>query len=168
MNRSAFEEIGDVQLYFLLKMIDSKYDINNVSSESFEDKNFGIAFEESCDSIGVTVDDYYLDMNYIISLMIKNRHVNLDTSRYSGQRFERPVIGVYSFDVDEDRTEFVRRTYQHRYPSYSEDLLFPMIDKIDNDGNFDYYEGKETNTDYYDGNTNEVIIDRTSLRKLKL
>jgi hypothetical protein len=51
--------------------------------------------------------------------------------------------------------------------SYDIDLLIPTAELLQGDGNFDYYEGREVDIDYYDGDTNSVEFDKDSIVKIE-
>ena len=163
MEKSRLENIGNVQLYFLLKSVIDLYS-GKIGNEIGDEE-----FRDACDNagkiIGLTNLDY-LDYNYINACIIINNNFDFTTPKPLGV-LKRPEAGLYSFDIDEHRIENVRRTYTHEMTSYLEQLLNPMVTGMEQDGNFDYYEGRESDVDYYDGETTDIIFDKKSIRKIK-
>jgi len=161
MEKSILENIGNVQLFFLLKEI--MLVLNNNIPEM---NDYG--FADSCDKAGkiVGIELTYEDYNYIVATLKMNEGFDYSTKKPSGE-LERPIAAVYWFDVDEHRTESVRRTYRHKMLSYDIDLLIPTAELLQGDGNFGYYDGREVDVDYYDGETNSVEFDRSSIVKIK-
>jgi len=165
MEKSKLENIGNTQLFFLLKKVKDEYYYDKIGYGEIEDSHF----LESCDTAGGIVgltDLNFLDYNYINAAIILNQNFNFDSSKPDGT-LVRPKPSYYSFDIDEFRTEYVRRTYTHESTSYLPELLKPMIDKMESEGVFDYYDGGESDTDYYDGETTDVKFDKNSVRKIK-
>jgi hypothetical protein len=74
---------------------------------------------------------------------------------------------LYSFDIDEYRTEYVRISYKHEITSYLVELIKPTFTSMENDSAFDYYDGVESDRDYYDGETTDTKFDKDSIRILK-
>ena len=114
----------------------------------------------------VGIELTYEDYNYIVATLKMNEGFDYSTKKPSDE-LKRPIAAVYSFDVDEHRTESVRRTYRHKMLSYDIDLLIPTAELLQGDGNFDYYEGREVDIDYYDGDTNSVEFDKDSIVKIE-
>jgi hypothetical protein len=165
MERSKLENIGNTQLFFLLKKVKDEYYYNKIGYDEIEDSSF----LESCDTAGRIVgitDLDFLDYNYINASLILNQDFNFDSSKPDGTLL-KPKPSYYSFDIDEFRTEQVRRTYTHESTSYLPELLKPMIDKMETEGVFDYYDGGESDVDYYDGETTDVKFDKSSIRQIK-
>lgn len=165
MEKSKFENIGNTQLFFTLKFI-----VENTSSSRFDYSDIeDSSFRSDCDNagsiVGITGLDF-IDYNYLLSVLLLNKNFDYTTKKPEGT-LVRPSVGLYSFDIDEHRTEFVRRTYTHEVESYLPELIQPMTRGMEDEGVFEYYDGRETDTDYYDGETTDVIFDKSSVRKIK-
>jgi hypothetical protein len=165
MEKSKFENIGNTQLFFTLKFI-----VENTSSSRFDYSDIEYSsFRSDCDNassiVGITGLDF-IDYNYLLAVLLLNKNFDYTTKKPEGT-LVRPSVGLYSFDIDEHRNEYVRRTYKHEVESYLPELIQPMIRGMEDEGVFEYYEGQETDTDYYDGETTDVNFDRSSVRKIK-
>lgn len=158
MEKSQLEEISDRVLYHLCHLIETKL---NGDVASFDDKFFSI-----CDSVsklfGYRLD--YIDYDYILNLLDIN-----DFSEKTPKQIKKPEASLYGFDYDEFETQWVRRTYYNTITSYSGDKnqIFDLISVMNSEGNLDYYDGNQTNTDIYDSEVTDVKLDRTSLNKIK-
>ena len=165
MEKSKFENIGNTQLFFTLKFI-----VENTSSSRFYYSDIEYSeFRRDCDNAGSVVgitDLDFIDYNYLLAVLLLNKDFDYTTKKPEGT-LVRPSVSTYSFDIDEHRTEFVRRTYKHEMESYLPELIQPMIEGMEDEGAFEYYDGQETYTDYYDGETTDIIFDKSSVRKIK-
>lgn len=163
MEKSKLENIGNAQLFYLLKNFISLRD-GDVSGD-VEDYQFADDCDEAAKIVGIDLH-YPLDINYIASTIRLNKKYDFSSPKPNGDLI-RPVAGLYKFDIDEDRIENVRRTYTHTVTSYDNTLVIPTSRMAENDGAFDYYDGEETDVDYYDGETTDVIYDYKSVKKIK-
>lgn len=165
MEKSKLENISNVKLFFLLKYIVENYDYNVFDFDDIGNDRFLSLCGKASLLVGITNIDY-IDYNYILSILILNKKFDFTTKKPEGT-LVRPSVGLYSFDIDEHRTEYVRRTYNHEIESYLPELIEPMIGSMENEGDFDYYDGHEADTDYYDGETTDINFDKRSIRKIK-
>jgi hypothetical protein len=161
MENSTLEKIGNAQLFYLLQYVIENNEYNKFSFDDIED----VIFKENCDfackMVGVS-DVNFIDYNFILATLIINKNYDFNSKKPTGI-IEKPKPHLYSFDIDEDRTEFVMRSYRHKMTSYLVELLIPTFNSMDQDGAIDYYSGKETEVTYYDGETNSVKLDKDSI-----
>jgi len=162
--KSQLEETGDGILFFLIQFLIKECEPLSLKEASMDDSIFIRACDNAANSIGITLE-YPIDHNYINAL--KDLNLNIDfSSKRPNEYLKRPERGVYSFDYDEYRTEFVRRTYRNSIVSYSKNLVEGTIEMMENEGSFSYYDGEEVDADYYDGETTETKFDKDSIRKI--
>jgi len=155
--KSELEKIGDKTLFTLLKVF-----LKNSNGEiDVRDDDVFTAAQNACKLF--SLECYPEDLNYIISTVRLN--TNVDFTSKIPIKLKRPKGVKYSFDIDEFRTEYVRRTYRNEIISYDEKLILDSIESL-NDQGFDYYEGKEVDVDYYDGETTDVTLDKSSIIKI--
>ena len=158
MEKSSLEELNDKTLYHLCHLVSSKLDGD---SPNFDDTFFTI-----CDDVGklfgFTLD--YIDYDFILNLMELN-----DFTDKTPKNIKKPKVSLYGFDYDEFQTQWVRHTYYNTISSYSEtkNNIFELINKMNSDGNFEYYDGSNTDSDVYDSEITDIKLDRTSLNKIK-
>lgn len=162
--KSTFENIGDAHLFFFMKSLQKINRHEDITQLEITDSYFPDVCDKAATMVGLTLE-YPIDQNYIMALINLNKDYDYST-KTPEKPFVRPERGVYSFDFDEYRTEFVRRTYRHEIVSYSKDLVKGTVEMIDYDGSFDMYDGDEVDVDYYDGETTETKFDKDSVRKI--
>lgn len=162
MEYSKLENIGNAQLFYLLKSFIS---ISNDSTPEMDDYNLSNNCEEASRIVGIELT-FPVDQNYIVATLRLNKNYDFSTQKPSGE-IKRPSSGVYEFDVDEHRSEQVRRTYRHTMVSYDKSLVIPTGQMAEGEGWFDYTEGREVDVEYYDGETTDVNYDHDSVTKIK-
>jgi hypothetical protein len=165
MENSVLEKIGNSQLFFILKYIVDNHPYNKFSFDDIQDDEFKENCDLSCKLVGIG-KIYYIDYNFILATLIINKNYDFTTSRPIGV-IEKPKPKLYSFEIDEFRVEYVKRTYENEMTSYLGELIEPTYNSMINDGTFDYYDGREINTDYYNGETTDVNFDKKSITKIK-
>ena len=162
--KSTFENIGDVHLFFFLKALQKINGSEDITELQITDNYLPEVCDKAASIVGLSLE-FPTDQNYIIALIKLNQNYDYST-RTPEKPFIRPERGVYSFDIDEYRTEFVRRTYRNDIVSYSKDLIEGTAEMMQNEGVFSYYDGYEVDTDYYDGETTDTKFDKDSIRKI--
>jgi hypothetical protein len=143
MERSQLEELPDKALFLFIKKIESEIDID--LNENF--------FVKTCKSVGKLFNLKnldYIDFNYIVATYNLNVPSVWESERLTGE-LNRPQVKLYSFQFYERRTELVETTYKLYQESYSEKLVEDIIRIRENDGNLEYWDGKEVDRDYLDG-----------------
>lgn len=164
MDKSQFEKVPDGEMFYIIKIMLKEY---NDEDFDLDNSDFIDACDNAAKLTGTKNLEFPIDYNYIISFYLLNSGFNWDSKRPE-EKLKRPVGVEYSFDYDEHRTEFVRRTYRHYVTTYDENLIMETVNAIDNspDG-FEYYNGNEIDADYYDGETTDSSLDRSSITKVK-
>lgn len=155
---SHLEKISDKTLYTLLKVF-----LKNSNDEiDMRDDDVYLAAQRACKFFSLECE--MEDLNYIISTVRLNRDVDFNSK--TPVKLKRPKSFRYSFDIDEFRTEWVRRTYRNEIISYDEQLVLDSINSLMDQG-FDYYDGDEVDVDYYDSEGTDTKLDKSSITKLK-
>jgi len=164
MVTSKLEKVGNSVLYYILKLILNEYTMDDIVLDRniLTDTSFKGVCEDSGELVGYDLD--ILDMNYLVATLKLNE--NVDYTQKKPSKLERPMAKEYSFETDEFRTEYVRRTYKNEITSYSRDLVYTTIEGLDEEGYLIYYDGLEVDTDYYDGETTDVKIDKNSIEEV--
>jgi hypothetical protein len=158
MERSQLENIGNTQLFFLIKSIANEHSLSDIYRDIYimDDNSFISACDDAGKIVGLELD-FAIDHNYLAAT-IKLNYSDFDFSTSAH---------LYRFDIDEYRIEHVRRTYSHEMTSYSKELIKSTVDSMENEGTFDYYDGDEIDVDYYDGETTDVKFDKDSIRLIE-
>lgn len=157
---SDLENYEDRLLKIMLTRIDKK--IGKIDLKS----DFGDELLNELDSILTPFNFgnlYTLDYTFILSLYDLNYENIL-----SGDDYEliRPKVKTYKYDIDVFSTENVRRTYTHEISSYDDDLVVKSAVLEDMYGNLEWWEGEETDVDYFDSETTDVRIDKNSFTEI--
>lgn len=162
---SSFEQIGDVHLFFYLKILNGILIKDGIDWSDIEDRVFVDACDEASNSVGIDLT-YPIDYNYISAVLNLNK--DYDFSQKSPSKpIIRPIKSVYTFDYEEDRIEYITTVYQHIMVSYSKELVTKTIESMENEGAFEYYDGREVYRDNYDGETRDNKLISNSIKKIK-
>ena len=158
MENSKLENLPDRILFHLIKMIDNEtnvdldtYDLSSTSDE--KSKLMGLG------------DLDYIDYNYIVSVYDLNKKL-FEDDRLSA-KLERPIPKLYSYEYEETKIETVVTTYRLNQTSYSKNLVRETIEMIERDGNLEWWDGREIDREYLDGETTDVRLAGNSIREVK-
>ena len=159
MERSQLEELPDKALFLFIKKIENEVEIDLEES----------LFVKTCKSVGrlfnlKNLD--YIDFNYIVATYNLNVPSVWDSERLTGE-LNRPQVKLYAFQFYERRIETVETTYELYQESYSEKLVEESIKIREYDGNLEYWNGKEIDRDYLDGETSDTGFVDGSIREVK-
>lgn len=167
MEKSQFENIGNAQLFFVIKNIGVEVSLKEVvkSLVIMEDNDFLIACDNAGKIVGIELE-FPIDHNYLAATIKLNPNYDFSALKPTVQ-IKRPEGHTYSYDIDEFRTEYIRRTYRNEMTSYSVDLIKSTFWSMQNDGYYDYYDGNEVDVDYYDSETTDISFDKTSIKLIE-
>ena len=79
----------------------------------------------------------------------------------------RPEVKLFKYEYFEKRIETVETTYLLKQSSYDRNLVYDTIRMIESDGNLDWWEGREINRDYSDGDTVDSGFVDGSIKQIK-
>lgn len=132
------------------------------NSPEFDD-NFYSKCESVCKLFGFSRLDY-IDIDFIFNLFKLN-----DFSEKTPNNVEKPKINNFSFEYDEFSNQYVRNTYRHSISSYNidDDNIIDLIKLMENDGNFDYYDGNNIDSEIIDSEVTDIKLDKNSIYKKK-
>jgi hypothetical protein len=162
MEKSKLEQLSDKMLSQFFIQLDKIYydDLeNNQHSPLAEDDSF----RDDCDSVSTIFglgECDWIDIDFIITM------IDMNPSISEGIIKSRPKVGTYSYDFDIHETVHQRVTYKHQSNSYSPDTVLQIARAMESEGDKSAWEGEHTDTDVYDSDTNEVKLDKDSLRKI--
>ena len=166
MERSKLENVNDTLLFYLLKYILKDISIEDIINYSSILEDYGFEKVVYAASRKFGLDLYIIDYNYIVATFRLNPDLDFD-AQFPNKKIQRPIAKKYGFDIDEFRTEYVRRTYYNTITSYSDELVISTVQAEIAEGDLLYFDGKEVDTDYFDGETTDVKIDRSSIEEVK-
>jgi hypothetical protein len=159
MERSQLEELSDKALFIFIKKIENETEIDLEES----------LFAQTCKSVGKLFNLKnldYIDFNYIASVYNLNVPSVWEGERLTGE-LNRPQVKLYSFQFYERRIETVETTYELHQESYSEKLVEETIKIRDYDGNLEWWDGREVDRDYLDGESTDSGFVNNSIREVE-
>jgi len=154
MKRSTLEELSNKSLVHICTKIEEKINVHEFDEE----------FDDVCTEIlkfyGIKSD--YIDLDYIFNIIKINSGKSLNVNDLI-----KPILYNYTFDYDVSETQHVSKTYRHQRHSYmiSTTDFQDSIRLRENNGDIDYYDGREVNYDVYDSEITDLGIDRRSINR---
>ena len=158
METSSFESIGQKKLYTILYFIKQQLGGEKISHNSIDETEVIDAFDNATKLVTQTRRGQveYIDIDFLSNLYI------LNFDKINGPKdfveLTIPQVKEYTFDVEVDESERVITTYRHSISSYSRHTVSPMIDRYHQDGNFDYFDGKDIHKEIVDSDLNDISI----------
>jgi len=158
MEKSYLESLSQKLLYTILYVAKTSLDDEKVVLNDIEHSYVVETFESAINSaIGrskKTLD--YIDIDFIFNLYVLN--VDKITTNKAFVDLTIPEPKLYSYDVSENRVQYVEIVYRNTMTSYSKHSVTPIIELLQNDGNFDYYDGTEVSDIINDSEIQEVNV----------
>jgi hypothetical protein len=154
---SKIEGYSDRILFFLIKYVAERCDEEGVDWKraNYNDEISSI-IQYSFKPFGIESSSYE-DEDFIWSLLKNNLDV-IGEEKLS-KSLDRPVLKKYEFDVIANETVYQSTYYTHKIESYSKSPYY-LIKTMDEQGNFEYWEGKDSYRDVLDTEINEITIER--------
>ena len=164
MEKSYLESLSQKLLYTILYVAKTSLDDEKVVLNDIEHSYIVETFESAIKSaIGTEKRGLdYIDIDFIFNLYVLN--VDKITTNKAFVDLTIPEPKLYSYDVAENRVQYVEIVYRNTMTSYSKHSVMPIIELLQNDGNFDYYDGNEVSDIITDSEIQEV---RTLWRTIK-
>ena len=156
MDNSFLESLSQKLLYTILYMAKKSFDgekvVLNDIEHSYVVENFESAINSVIGRSKISLD--YIDIDFIFNLYVLN--VDKITTNKAFADLTIPEPKLYSYDVAENRVQYVETTYRNTITSYSKHSVSPIIQLLQDDGNFDYYDGNEVSDIITDSEIQEV------------
>jgi hypothetical protein len=158
MEKSFLESLSQKLLYTILYLAKTSLDGEKVVLNDIEHSYIVETFESAIkSSIGTEKRNLdYLDIDFIFNLYVLN--VDKITTNKAFVDLTIPEPKLYSYDVAENRVQYVEIVYRNTMTSYSKHSVMPIIELLQNDGNFDYYDGTEVSDIINDSEIQEVNV----------
>ena len=158
MDNSFLESLSQKLLYTILYLAKTSLDGEKVVLNDIEHSYIVETFESAIKSaIGTEKRNLdYLDIDFIFNLYVLN--VDKITTNKAFVDLTIPEPKLYSYDVSENRVQYVEIVYRNTMTSYSKHSVAPIIELLQNDGNFDYYDGTEVSDIITDSEIQEVNV----------
>jgi hypothetical protein len=160
--KSPYENLSDKLLFKLVKMIMEEVDFSDLENSQDYQLIDGINSVEGY--FGVKSEDYTLDADFIYNLW-KLNFESFEKETLTSPLY-RPTIKKVTFDWTVLERQMVRSTYQHELETYgtNKDDMIDYLYGVRNDGNLNYYDGVEINTEVIDSEFEDDDIDDSSFK----
>jgi len=158
MEKSYLESLSQKLLYTILYIAKKSFDGEKVVLNDIEHSYVVENFESAINSVigrGKKSSEY-IDIDFIFNLYVLN--VDKITTNKAFADLTIPEPKEYSYDVVENRVQYVEIVYRNTMTSYSKHSVAPIIELLQNDGNFDYYDGTEVSDIINDSEIQEVNV----------
>lgn len=156
-NQSKLEGYSDRVLFLIIKQVAEKCDeegedwkLGNYNSQISE------IIQNSFKPFGIESNTYE-DDDFIWSLLKNN--LDIIGEEKLPKPLNRPDLKKYEFQVAVSETLYQTVYYEHTIESYSNKPYY-VVRAMDEQGNFEYWDGRESHRDIHDSDTNEITIDR--------
>jgi hypothetical protein len=159
---SDLERYSDKTLFQIMKRIQDECNSENISLESAFSTRIVELIDRSLKIFGVIDNPKYIDDEFLWVLIKMNRD-KLNDEKLSGS-LDRPEAQEYEFDVNVSETVYQTTSWEHRVESYGSP--YELVNAMDYNGDFDYWEGREGYRDIGDSETNEINIVKRSFKKI--
>lgn len=159
---NQFEGLSDKLLFKIITKV--YHHLLDDSIEIFSSSKFN---EEMIDSIGGAIKPFgfnrteYVEDEYIFEVIRLNLPY-IKTGSLNG-KLERPQLAEYEFDTDVTETVYQSQTWRNTVSSYSDPYY--LIRVMYENGDFDYYDGREVDTEIFDSTTESIQINKNSFRQ---
>lgn len=163
MEKSKLESLSDRMLSQFFVQLSKIYDgdLENTPHYPLVEEE---SFRDDCDTVmnmfGLGECDW-IDYDFIVTMIDMNPAIS------EGVISRTPKIATYSYDFDIHETVSQRVTYKHQSESYSPDTLLQIAKVLEYEGVISPWDGEHIDTDVYDSDTNDIKLDRDSVRKIR-
>ena len=159
---SELERFPDKILFQIIKQIAENCESDRVPLESEINGEIITIIDRTLKIFGVVDNPKYIDDEYLWVTLKMNMN-KLSDDRLVGN-LERPEIKEYEFDIDVSETVYQLTTWTHQIESYGSP--YSLAKAMEYNGDLDYWEGRESNVDIHDTETNEIRIDKKSFSEI--
>ena len=162
--KSVFENVPDKIIFRLVKMIMEEVDFSELETSQDSELTDAISSVESY--FGIRGEDYTIDADYIYNLWKLNIET-FDEEKLTTPLY-RPKFKQVSFDWLGWETQWVKIINEHKIETYGSDRddIMNYVYGLRNDGNLNWYDGKEINSEVTESETTDDDIDDNSFKIL--
>jgi len=160
MSASIFETIPDKTLFKFIKMVMEEVDFETLESSQNYELQEGVETIES--TLGIRGNDSSLDCDYIYNVWKLNEDL-FEEDRLTNNLY-RPTYKQVAFDWAVWETQWVKSTHRHEIETYSTDKddMLNYVYGMRNDGNLNWYDGEEIDSEVTESETTDDSIDDNS------
>ena len=159
---SELERFPDKILFQIIKQIAENCESDRVPLESEINDEIITLIDRTLKIFGVVDDPKYIDDEYLWVILKMNMN-KLSDDRLVGN-LERPEIKEYEFDIDVSETVYQTQTWRDTVESYGDP--YSLVRIMEENADWDYFNGREIDTDIHDSETNDIRINRKSFNEI--
>jgi hypothetical protein len=162
--KSPYENLSDKVLFRFIKMLMDEVDFSEL--ETSQDSELNDAIDTIKSYFPVQSDDYTIDADFIYNLW-KLNFESFDEETLTSPLY-RPKFKQVTFDWHVWETQWVKTINQHEIETYGSDRddIMNYIYGMRNDGNLNWYDGKEIDSQVTESETTDDDIDDNSFKIL--
>ena len=159
---SSLESVPDRILFQIIRQIAENCKSDRIPLESEFNDEVITLIDITLKIFGVVDNPEYIDDEFLWTVLKMNIN-KLSEDKLVGS-LERPEIKEYEFDIDVSETVYQSTSWTHRIESYGNP--YSLAKTMEYNGDLEYWEGRETNRDIHDSETNDIKIDKRSFTEI--
>jgi len=162
MAQNQFESLSDKLLFRFLKIIYANLISEDVrlNTSTKMDGEISTLISSSLKPAGFNTLRY-LEEDYLFETLKLNLQY-VESGNLEGN-LDRPELTEYKFNVSVSETVYQTQTYENTVESYGNP--YDLVKTMEYNGDFDYWDGYNINTDIHDSETTDISVDRRSFRE---
>jgi hypothetical protein len=158
---SELEKVSDRIMFQIIKQV-----ARNCESEGISFGRINTEVSEVINSslkiFGVVDKIEYIDEDYVWTV------VNLNKDKLGEDKLTdnliKPELKTYEFNIEVNETVYQTQTWRDTVESYGDP--YSLVRIMEENADWDYFNGREIYTDIYDSETNEISINRKSFNEI--
>ena len=158
---SELEKVSDRIMFQIIKQV-----ARNCESEGISFGRINTEVSEVINSslkiFGVVDKIEYIDEDYVWTVVNLNKD-KLSEDKLTGNLI-KPELKTYEFNIEVNETVYQTQTWRDTVESYGDP--YSLVRVMEENADWDYYNGREIFTDIHDSETNDIIINRKSFNEI--
>ena len=159
---SELESLPDKILFQVLKQLKKNCESEDIHLNAEFDDEIVTVIDQTLKIFGIIDSPKYIDDEFLWTVFKMNINI-LSEDKLMGN-LERPDIKEYEFNIDVSETVYQSTSWKHRIESYGNP--YRMAKAMEYNGDLEYWEGRETDRDIHDSETNDIKIDKRSFKEI--
>ena len=158
---SELEKISDRIMFQIIKEVARNCESEGISFGSINSEVSDV-IKDTLKIFGVIDRIQYIDDDYIWALVNLNKD-KLSDDKLTGNLI-KPELKKYEFNIEVSETIYQTQTWRDTVESYGDP--YSLVRVMEENSDWDYYNGREIFTDIHDSETNEIRINRKSFTEI--
>jgi hypothetical protein len=158
---SELEKIPDRAMFQILKQVARNCESEGISFGGINSEVSDV-IKDTLKIFGVVDKIRFIDEDYVWTLVNLNKD-KLSDDKLTGSLI-RPELKEYEFDTQITETVYQTQSWRDTVESYGDP--YSLVRIMEENADWDYFNGREIYTDIYDSETNEISINRKSFNEI--